>query len=335
MVSKSVFSLILLTVLVSGTCKFDIQNNMIKIAYQAVAIIMIGLALFTIYTYIMADQQKKITLRASVINYLFGVFILIAIPGFSELLCTLQNAIFGQAMGGGNYYEYSINTLQSRTDGVLSDILRAYDKLAYREGMANIPYSFSIVAIAITGSTILYVIMSLDQPNLLTTAIMKSMVFPVITYLPYKQYIVYNTVTNRIVRDLEIIYIGLQVHLFILEIIRNGLFAGIAIGGVVIRLIPGLKKAGDMLIALGIGMHILYPFIYSIYLKGFDTIFNIDQDLYNLDYVDKIFMNETNLSYYKISVFQLMVITLPNLSLAVVAAFAMNAYKTFDFIESL
>ncbi len=329
MVLKSVFSLIIIS---SATCNLEIDNNMIRIAHQIITIILIGLALFTIYSYLIADQQKRIIVRASAINYLFSIFILLAIPGFSEFLCRLQSNIDPSI---GNYFDYSMNTLQSRTDMLLSNILSAYDRLAQREGEANIPYSFTIVSFTITGATILYVIMSLDQPSLITSAITKSMIFPVITYLPYKQYMVYNSITNRIIRDLETIYIGLQVHLFILQIIRNGLFAGIAIGGVVIRLFPGLKKAGDMLIAIGLGMHILYPFIYSIYLRGFEDIFNADQGIYNPRYVENIFIKNPDLSYYKVSLYQLMVITLPNLSLAVVAAFAMNAYKTFDFIESL
>lgn len=336
MVLKSVYSILILMLFTySSSCRIEITDNkLLEIAYQLVGIILLGLALITIYTYIVSDQQKRITLRAQAINYLFSIFILIALPSFSAFLCTIQTAMFGEVAGNGDYITSSINYLNQQTNGILDSIFDMYSLINTREGKANTPYSFTIVSVGISGYAILLAIMSIDQPNLFITAVQKSLIFPIITYFPYKQNMIYNSMSNRIVRDLEMIYLGLQVHVFILRLIQNGLFAGMVIGGVVIRLIPGLRKAGDMLIAFGLGMHVLYPFIYSVYLQAFSSIFEKDNGLYNPHYVKEIFLN-TKYSYYTISTYQLMIITLPNLSIAIVAAFAMNAYKTFDFIESM
>ncbi|MCS7122742.1 MAG: hypothetical protein NZ908_02185 [Candidatus Micrarchaeota archaeon] len=335
MVLRNVFSIIIVFITINySTCSIQpLTNDLLSMAYSFVGLILLGLVIFTMYSYAVADQQKKIILRTQVINYLFGVLILIAVPSFTAFLCNIQMFLFSDSFSNQNYLNASLNILQKYMDETLSKTFDNYQTIAMREGQSNTPYSFMFLSFQLTGTTILYLIMSKDQPNLITTAIHRSLRPVVVTYLPYKQYMVYNSITDRISRDMEMVYVGLNMHIFILNIINSGLFAGLVIVGVVGRLIPGLRKAGDMLIAFGLGMHILYPFLYSIYLQSFDEIFNHDRNLYNQEYVKNVFVNAY--SYYQISIYQLMIITLPNLALASVAAFTMNAYKTFDFIESM
>lgn len=339
MVLKNVFSLILLILvpysIAHSTCNIELPTGgLLELAYRFVGLILLGLVLYTMYSYFTSDQQKRTILRAQAINYMFGILILVALPSFSAFLCHIQMLLFGESFGvSGNYMNASLQILATYMDQTLSRTFQNYETIAIREGQSNVPYSTIFLSFQLSGATILYLIMSKDQPNLHITALQRGIVPVVITYLPYKQYMIYNTMTDRISRDMEMVYIGLNVHIFVLNIINSGLFAGLAVLGVVGRLIPGLKKAGDMLIAFGLGMHVLYPFLYSIYLQSFNEIINLDTGLYNPDYVKNIFAQ--GYSYYQISIYQLMIITLPNLALAAVAAFTMNAYKTFDFIESM
>ncbi len=338
MVWRIIFSLVLLY---AGSCDgslYDIStyNTYADLAYRGLAIIFIMFTLYHIYQYFRNKQERE-KIKAAAWNYVMGLFILMALPGYAIFMCEMFKFFFQDVVNSSvdDYMSYSQNTLQTIIYDIEHTIYIIYDKSIDYSARASQPFISPSVSVQLPGcvAALLLVIFSDLDPRTIPTSINYCVQVNQVSYFPERQYTVYLSLLTTIKDTYSLLYTGFLLHKLILDIIAQGWFATFVPIGVVARFLPGLRKPGDVLIALGFGMHIIYPFVYSMFLSTFEYIVDDAK-------INSVFLPngtrppyDININLYKVSAYTLLAITLPNLAAATVAVFVSNAFKVLDVLE--
>jgi hypothetical protein len=341
MVLKSVFSILLF--LNAYACSSILNtlfqpnssgtlNSLMTNIYIGAALISLALVLYYMYSFSIGNQNEKEKARANAINFLFGFLILLALPIYEVAICQINSSFFND---NSSYVATTLSRLENKTIEIRNKFLLIHTRIAEYEAKANTPYTFSVlVPKVLSANCLLTIMMMMDDPSLGSKVASDCVIISTISHFPDKPKQIHAGIMRQISNDLGSIYFGFQIHKIILQFISTGIFMAVAAIGVMLRFIPGLRKAGDVAIAFGFGMHLIYPFVYSLFFSMYNTVINkpnLNITEYSIEY-ESIFKS-IGLEYYHLAVDLLFIITIPNLALGAVAVFASNAYKTFDILS--